>query len=131
MCKEQLGNVLLSAFEFSFTECPSSPYTQKYVILRLVTAIYEKLLQFHEVPRDKKGYVSSPSPSTTTSPTRPVWLDLMIPVGPFQLRIFYDSDLKGFNCLSVAPSMISSTIFPGARARPAGLFLGSHFMSFL
>lgn len=56
MCKE-LENMLLSALDFSFTECPSSPYTQKYIILRLVTAIYEKLLQLHEVPRDKKEYV--------------------------------------------------------------------------
>lgn len=57
MYKEQLENTLLSALDFSFTECPSSPYTQRYVILRLVSAIYEKLLQLHEVLRDKKGYV--------------------------------------------------------------------------
>lgn len=57
MCQEQLENVLLSVLDFSFTECPSSPYTQKYIILRLVTVIYEKLLQLHEIPTDKKGYV--------------------------------------------------------------------------
>lgn len=57
MCKEQLENVLLSALDFSFTECPSSPHTQKHVILKLLSVIYEKLLQLHEVTRDKKGYI--------------------------------------------------------------------------